>query len=409
MFADLGLSRGGAARHRRHGLPPSDADPGAGDPLRPDGPRRDGHGADRHRQDRRLHPADAGHPVRLPRPRPHAAQPDPGADARTRAAGRREFRPVRQVPEADPRPDHRRREHVRPEGRAEPRRRCADRHARPAARHVRPRHHPAVRHQAAGDRRSRPDAGHGLHPRCRADRLDAADDPADAVLLRDHGAGNPPPGRCVPDQPEGNRGLARGLGRHDDHRRPGAGRRTRQARGAAAADPQPERAERADLLQPQARRRYPAQVADQAPFRCRRAAWRHGADGAVLDAGEVQGQRAAAAGVQRRGGARPRHRRPVACVQLRRADPCRGLCPSHRPHRARRAGRPGLHHRRAGRPLCGGADREADRPSDPADHGRGPRSGRLGREGRPQAARPQGGGAEESRREGKAARGQGKD
>ena len=41
--------------------------------------------------------------------------------------------------------------------------------------------------------------------------------------------------------------------------------------------------------------------------------------GALRDAGEVQGERTAAAGVQRRGGARPRHRRAVARVQLRRA------------------------------------------------------------------------------------------
>ena len=98
-----------------------------------------------------------------------------------------------------------------------------------------------------------------------------------------------------------------------------------------------ERAERADLLQPQARRGYPVQVADPAQIRRRRAAWRHGADRALRHAGEVQGQRAAPAGVQRRRRARPRHRRPVARVQFRRADPCRGLRPPHRPHRPRRA------------------------------------------------------------------------
>ena len=37
----------------------------------------------------------------------------------------------------------------------------------------------------AGDRRSRPHAGHGLHPRRRAHRLAAAAHPADAVLQRD--------------------------------------------------------------------------------------------------------------------------------------------------------------------------------------------------------------------------------
>ena len=136
--------RVGAARHRRNGLPPSDADPGAGDPVRADGTRRAGRGADRHRQDRRLHLAAARHPDRLARAGTHAAQPDPGADARARAAGRREFRPVRQVSEADPRAGHRRREHDRPARRADARRRCADRHARPPDRHVRARLHPAV-------------------------------------------------------------------------------------------------------------------------------------------------------------------------------------------------------------------------------------------------------------------------
>ena len=115
-----------------------------------------------------------------------------------------------------------------------------------------------------GDRRGRPHAGHGLHPRCRADRRAAAAQPADAVLLRHHGAGDPPPRRCVPAQSEGDRGLAARLGGDDDHRGPGAGRRARQARGAAPADPDAERAERADLLQPQERRGHPAQVADAA-------------------------------------------------------------------------------------------------------------------------------------------------
>ena len=103
------------------GLPPADPDPGAGDPVRADGPRRARLRADRHRQDRRLRAADAGHPVRQPRPRAHAAQPDPGADPRAGAAGRRELRPIRQVPEADPRAADRRREPVRPEGGADAR------------------------------------------------------------------------------------------------------------------------------------------------------------------------------------------------------------------------------------------------------------------------------------------------
>ncbi len=47
--------------------------------------------------------------------------------------------------------------------------------------------------------------------------------------------------------------------------------------------------------------------------------------------------------VQRRRRARPRHRRPVARLQFRRADPRRGLRPPHRPHRPRGQERPRLH------------------------------------------------------------------
>ena len=42
------------------------------------------------------------------------------------------------------------------------------------------------------------------------------------------------------------------------------------------------------------------------------------------------------AGCQRRRRARPRHSRRQPRVQLRRADPCRGLYPPHRSHRSRR-------------------------------------------------------------------------
>ena len=175
------------------------------------------------------------------------------------------------------------------------------------------------------------------------------------------------------------------------HQRSRARRRARQARGAAPADPQRGRAERADLLQPQARRRHPLQVADPARLQRRRAARRHGAAGALRDAGEVQGRRDPPALLQRRGGARPRHRRPVARVQLRRADPRRGLRPPHRPHRPRRPGGPRVHDRRAGGSARRRGDREADRRADPAR--RDPRAGRgrMGRGRRPQARRRRGG------------------
>ena len=96
---------------------------------------------------------------------------------------------------------------------------------RPADRHVRARLDPAVGREDPGDRRSRPHAGHGLHPGRRAHRLAAAAQPADAVLQCDAVPGDPAAGRCVPAEPQGDRGIAPRLGGDDDHRGPGAGGR----------------------------------------------------------------------------------------------------------------------------------------------------------------------------------------
>ena len=64
---------------------------------------------------------------------------------------------------------------------------------------------------------------------------------------------------------------------------------------------------------------------------------RHEPAGTLRHAGQVQEERAAPAGVQRRGRPRHRHRRAVPRVQLRRAAPRRGLRPPYRPHRPCRA------------------------------------------------------------------------
>ena len=80
------------------------------------------------------------------------------------------------------------------------------------------------------------------------------------------------------NRPGRDLGVAAGLAGRDRRRsRWSCVAAGRQARGAAPADRSRGRQERADLLQPQARRRHPAQVADRARLRRRGAARRHGA------------------------------------------------------------------------------------------------------------------------------------
>ena len=94
------------------------------------------------------------------------------------------------------------------ETQARPRRRRADRHARPPARPFRARQAAAHRRADHGGRRSRPHARHGLHPRHRAHlQADAAEE-ADAVLLGHHAAGDHPADQAVPQRSDADRGLA---------------------------------------------------------------------------------------------------------------------------------------------------------------------------------------------------------
>ena len=95
--------------------------------------------------------------------------------------------------------------------------------------------------------------------------------------------------------------------------------------------------------------------------RRRRAAWRHGPARAHGDAGEFPLRQAEAARRLRRRRARPRHSRRQPRLQFRRADPCRGLCPPHRPHRPRRTVGQGLHHRHPLRHEISRRDRAAHR------------------------------------------------
>ena len=173
---------------------------------------------------------------------------------------------------------------------------------------------------AAGDRRSRPHAGHGLHPRCRAHRR---------ACCRRTGrrCSSPPPwGRrsgawpmpsCTTRRRSRSRApatvattITEGLALVAEHDKREALRRLIRSENVQNALIFCNRKRDVDIL-------YKSLTRHQ--LQRRRAARRHGADGAVRDAGEIQGRRTAAAGVQRRRGARPRHRRPVARVQFRRA------------------------------------------------------------------------------------------
>ncbi len=149
----------------------------------------DRHRADRHRQDRRLRAADDRHSRRGPQPRPHAALADPRADPRAGDAGRREFRQIRQISQAQHGAADRRHQHGRPDQEAGKGRRRADRDAGPADGPVRPRQDHAQRLQPARHRRGGPDARHGLHPGHRGNLHEAAEEPADAAVHRDDAAG----------------------------------------------------------------------------------------------------------------------------------------------------------------------------------------------------------------------------
>src|SRR5207249_170755 len=95
------------------------------------------------------------------------------------------------------------------------------------------------------------------------------------------------PGGIVDLFGAGNARVAGGNRRAIDRRC----RAGRQARGSTPPDRQRRRQERADLLQPQARRRYPAALADPARVRRGRAARRYVAAEADRDARALQEQR----------------------------------------------------------------------------------------------------------------------
>ena len=129
-FADLGLSDELLRAVETSGYTEPTAIQAAAIPSRADDARPDRHRPDGHRQDRQLRAADDRHPGPWPQPRADAALADPRADARTRRAGRREFREIRQEPQAQHGAADRRRADGRPGQGAGKGRRRADRHAR---------------------------------------------------------------------------------------------------------------------------------------------------------------------------------------------------------------------------------------------------------------------------------------
>ena len=216
-----------------------------------------------------------------PRPRPHAALADPGADARTRRPGRaRTSRNTAtitsstmalliggvsmddQVKKLDRGVDVL----IATPGR------LLDHFERGSIMLIGvrdPRH-----------RRGRPHARHGLHPRHREDLQAAATAPADAVLLGHHAAGDHAADRAVPAKPV-----------RIEVARPATTAKTITQRFCfcpASEDwakrevlrhlirSQRDHPERHHLLQPQARRGHAAQVARQARLQRRRPARRHG-------------------------------------------------------------------------------------------------------------------------------------
>ena len=181
--------------------------------------------------------------------------------------------------------------------------------------------HPADRHQAAGHRRSRPHAGHGLHPRCRAHRRDCCRRTRQTLFfsatmgpeirrLGDAFLQNPKE-IAVSRAASVATTITEGLALVAEHDKREALRRLIRSENVQNALIFCNRKRDVDILHKSLTKHH---------FDARGAARGHGADRAVLDIGEVQGRRTASAGVQRRGGTRPRHRRPVARIQLRCAE-----------------------------------------------------------------------------------------
>jgi superfamily II DNA/RNA helicase len=118
-------------------------------------------------------------------------------------------------------------------------------------------------------------------------------------------------------------------------------------------------------------------LADPTRPRCRRSARRYVPAQADRDAGPLSEGRDPAAGRQRCRGPRLGYSGFEPRLLLRRADPCRGLCPSHRPDRPCRTTRPVFDAGRTGRRQSRRGNRQADRSGHPNGGGPWDRRGRA--------------------------------
>ena len=235
----------------------------------------------------------------------------------------------------------------------------------PADGPVRPRQDPAQRLRAAGHRRSRPDARHGLHPGHRGNLLEAAEVAPDPAVLGDHAAADPEARGQVPQRAQADRGRPA--------RRPPT---STSSSGWSRSAP----TRRSDALRDILRHE---EFKNAIVFCNRKTTVRELATSlkrSGFAVGQIHGDMDQSDRIAefdrfkngrdqhprrlRRRGARARRQRRQPRDQLRRAVAARRLHPPHRPHRPRRDEGHRHHARDPRGRRSGRRDRETDRPQD---------------------------------------------
>ena len=233
--------------------------------------------SDGNRQNGELCAADDRYAGGRARTGANAALADPRANARARDSGGGFLRALRQASSPDDGALNRRRKLCRSRAQARSRRRRADRDPGAPSRPLRTRQDPSLGRAHPGDRRGGPDARHGVHPRCRADRRLSAGAAPDTVFLRNDAGRDPQARRRISPRPSGDRGGTTCFAVRDSRAIARSRPPRRQARSSAPPDPFRRRQECTDLLQPETRRRYPVPLTRPTRLRCRGAARRHAA------------------------------------------------------------------------------------------------------------------------------------